>query len=181
MRQAANALILQCAANSDSRGGIAHSIGEKFCSKSAVFLVDFEFWINGGAGGDNQLSVVLGVYEPDVQCRGTIDSSEWGSCRDILVDMPAGQHETKFGPGSDPSVQVPLPFHIDSCKLERVLTTCYFFGFNLGLVDKKCLMTMFSTGDSDYGYWYRMWEVVTAVFCICARAGKGGSARGLGE
>ena len=74
------------------------------------------YCINVEAGGDNQLSVVLGVYEPRVQCRGTIGMSEWGSCRDIIGDMPADQEKRKFGPGSDPTVQVPLPYPIHSCE-----------------------------------------------------------------
>lgn len=52
---------------------------------------------------------------------------------------------------------------------------------NMILADENCLMAIFSTGDSDFGYWYRMWEVTVAIFCMCVRAGKGGSVRGLGE
>ena len=153
--------------------------------------------INGGAGGDNQLSVVLGVYEPDVQCRGTIAWSEFGSCRDVVSDMPADQQARKFGPRSDPSVQVALPFRIDSCKSKKkkkkklipfliIIFFFFFFFFFFVLMcilkaDVGCFLTLFSTGDSDIGYWYRMWEVMAAVFSICIRAGEGGSVRGLGE
>lgn len=66
-------------------------------------------------GGDNNLVVVLGIYEPNVQCRGVF-GSEWTSCRDVLGDMPTGKRMLIFGPRSAPEVQQGLPVLIDSCK-----------------------------------------------------------------
>ncbi|KAL9127270.1 MAG: hypothetical protein Q9175_007774, partial [Cornicularia normoerica] len=90
IRRAAAALILQCAAGAESRGGIASNIG-----------------------GDNNLAVLLGTYQPTVQCRGTF-GPEWSSCRDILGDIPAGKTPLIFGPRSAPEVQQGLPLYIDS-------------------------------------------------------------------
>ncbi|KAF6236258.1 hypothetical protein HO173_005889 [Letharia columbiana] len=138
IRRAASALILQCAAGGESRGGVARNIG-----------------------GDNNLAVVLGIYEPKVRCRGAF-GPEWTSCRDVLGDMPAGVARLIFGPRSAPETQQGLPMYIDSS-------------------DDKCVVQIFSTGPSDISTWYRMWEAVTAVFSVCVRAGRGGVYTGLGD
>ncbi|KAL9074960.1 MAG: hypothetical protein Q9161_001890 [Pseudevernia consocians] len=82
LSNAAYELILQCAVR-QSKGGIAT-----------------------GIGGEN-IAVVLGTYQPDVQCRGAF--SAWASCRSILGDMPTLTTTKIFGPREDPVVQIPLP------------------------------------------------------------------------
>ncbi|KAM0804547.1 hypothetical protein BDR22DRAFT_605878 [Usnea florida] len=138
VRRAASALILQCAAGTESVGGMAKNIG-----------------------GDNNLAVVLGIYQPNVQCRGTF-GPEWSSCRDVLGDMPVSKTRLTFGPRNVPGVQQGLPVAIESS-------------------DDKCIMQLFSTGTTDNCSWYRMWEAMTAVFSICVRGGRGGVYMGLGE
>lgn len=93
IRRAASSLILQCAAGLTSQGGIASNIG-----------------------GDNNLDVVLGIYQPHVQCRGSF-GPEWTSCRDILAGMPSGKTRTVFGPRNEPGVEQGLPISIDSCEV----------------------------------------------------------------
>ena len=68
-------------------------------------------------GGDNQLHVVLSIYEPEdhVQCRGSL-GVEASFCRDILSDMRADLERITFGPAEDPSVQQRLPYSMVSCK-----------------------------------------------------------------
>ena len=65
-------------------------------------------------GGDNNLAVVLGTYQLPVICRRSLTS--WGSCRDILYDMPANEERQVFGARSDPAVTEDLPWKIESCK-----------------------------------------------------------------
>ncbi|KAI4225397.1 MAG: hypothetical protein L6R36_003939 [Xanthoria steineri] len=138
IRQAADKLIFDCATGEQSQGGIALNIG-----------------------GDNQLAVALGTYEPTVQCRGVF-GPEWTSCRDILGDMPAYKTEMVFGPRGAPGVQQPLPLRIESS-------------------DDKCLLQIFSTGSLDSSRWYRMWEAMTAVFSMCIRGRRGGVFWGIGD
>ena len=66
-------------------------------------------------GGDDNLAVVLGMYVPHVQCRGSF-GPEWSACRDVLGDMPAGKARMIFGPRGAPEVQQGLPAYIGSCK-----------------------------------------------------------------
>ncbi|KAM0796912.1 hypothetical protein BDR22DRAFT_892841 [Usnea florida] len=132
---AAYELILQCAVR-QSIGGIAT-----------------------GIGGQN-MAVVLGTYQPNVQCRGPF--SAWKSCRYILGDMPALTRPEIFGPPEDHAVQIPLPQKVESS-------------------DGKCLLTIFGRGGRDETSWYKIWEAVTAVYSICTRQGKVGSFQGLGE
>ncbi|KAF6237650.1 hypothetical protein HO173_003851 [Letharia columbiana] len=111
-------------------------------------------------GGDNNLAIILGAYEMPVTCRGTL--ATWESCRDVLYDMPADKVRRVFGPGSDPAVTEDLPYNIDSSDL-------------------KCSANIFSAGKSDVSSFYDIWKAVTALFSVCARHGKAGSVRGLGE
>lgn len=53
------------------------------------------------------MALVLGTYQPDVQCRGAF--SAWASCRSILGDMPVLTRTEIFGPPDDPAVQIVLP------------------------------------------------------------------------
>ena len=63
-------------------------------------------------GGDNNLGVIVGTYQPDVQCMATLTTSAQ-SCLDILADMPATTNPTVFGEG-DPRAQEALPIAIAS-------------------------------------------------------------------
>ena len=118
MRSAANALILQCAAGSDLQGGVASNIGKLRIEETyrwwAILASDIDEW---HLRGDDQLNVVLGIYEPkqNVQCRGSL-GVEASSCRDILSDMRADLERTTFGPAEDPSVQQRLPYSMVSYK-----------------------------------------------------------------
>ena len=64
------------------------------------------------AGGDNNLAVIMGAYEPMVQCKGVISS--WKSCKDIMYDMPAFTNDEIFGPPTDPSAAIHLPQQVES-------------------------------------------------------------------
>ncbi|KAF6241482.1 hypothetical protein HO173_000192 [Letharia columbiana] len=130
IRNAASALFLTCASNDPSQGGIVSNIG-----------------------GDNNIAVVMGVFEPKVQCRGNFDTSL--SCRDILADMPATTELEVFGPHDAPFVKEMLPLEVASA-------------------DNQCILRLFSTGRSDVVAWYRIWEAVEATFAMCGRFLEGG-------
>ena len=48
------------------------------------------------------------------------------------------------------------------------------------IVDKKCVLKLYTTGSSDVLAWYDIWEAVEATFAVCGRQRKGGIHRGLG-
>ena len=77
------------------------------------------------AGGDNNLAVVLGIYQPRVQCRGTF-GPEWSSCRDVLGDMPASKTKLIFGPRNEPGVQQGLPMAVESCEWAVCAVLCLY-------------------------------------------------------
>ena len=58
------------------------------------------------------MAVILGTYQPDVQCRGTFGA--WSSCRNVLGDMPVLTRAEIFGPPEDLAVQIPLPQKVES-------------------------------------------------------------------
>lgn len=108
LSNAAYELILQCAVR-QSKGGIATGIGMSQKSISSAFR---SHKTKGGlhnshsSGGEN-IAVVLGTYQPDVQCRGAFGT--WASCRSILGGMPTLTTAEIFGPQENPAVQIPLP------------------------------------------------------------------------
>lgn len=141
IRQAADKLILDCAAGEVSQGGIALNIGPSLSSCPLISRKPLSSKHDRGAntvkviltpffvpGGDNMLAVALGTYEPTVQCRGAF-GPEWTSCRDILGDMPAYKTEMVFGPRGAPGVQQPLPLRIESCKTPLFLSLCLLLGY----------------------------------------------------
>ncbi|KAF6223370.1 hypothetical protein HO133_000212 [Letharia lupina] len=111
-------------------------------------------------GGDNNIAVVMGVFEPKIQCRGNFDTSL--SCKDILAEMPATTELEVFGPHDTPFVKEILPQEVASG-------------------DDQCILRLYSTGRSDVVAWYRIWEAVEATFAMCGRFLQGGSYRGLGQ
>ncbi|KAL8791304.1 MAG: hypothetical protein Q9195_005923 [Heterodermia aff. obscurata] len=111
-------------------------------------------------GGDNNLAVVLGKYEPSIRCQGTLVNKV--HCPAILWDMPAGTERELFYPDTDRRRQVALPI---------VLRT-YGGG---------CIMRIFTARNSDFTSWYKIWEAGIAVYYVCVRDGRGGIYSGLGE
>ncbi|CAF9910213.1 MAG: hypothetical protein HETSPECPRED_009654 [Heterodermia speciosa] len=133
---AASELVTRCAWERNS-GGIATNIG-----------------------GDNNLAIILGTYEPSIRCQGTIVNKV--HCPAILWGMPAGTERQLFHPGTDPSGQVSLPIVIRSYGGE-------------------CAMRIFTARNSDFTSWYKIWEAALAVYYACVRDGRGGIHSGLGE
>lgn len=70
-------------------------------------------------GGDGNIALVMGVYKPQVLCRGIFPSD--ASCRDIIYGMPASTTMQVFGPQSDPAASVKVPHTLDACKLLGML------------------------------------------------------------
>lgn len=130
-------------------------------------------------GGDNNLAIVLGTYEPSIRCQGTIVKKVY--CPAILWDMPAGNERQLFHPDTDPRRQVSLPIVIKSCK--DPLPSCIPNGvLMLAIQDGgECAMRIFTARNSDITSWYKIWEAGTAVYYACARDGRGGIHSGLGR
>lgn len=65
-------------------------------------------------GGDDNLGVIVGTYQPDVQCTAAVTMSSTRSCLDILADMPATTNTRIFGEQSQAGVQEVLPLEYQS-------------------------------------------------------------------
>lgn len=64
------------------------------------------------------MGVIIGTYEPDVQCMGTHPG--WRSCLDILADMPTTTDIRVFGLEGRPGVQEVLPLEIASSTVNPI-------------------------------------------------------------
>lgn len=58
-------------------------------------------------GGDNNMAVIMGIFKPNVRCRGNFESA--GSCKDLLAEMPASTKIEVFGPRETPFVDEVVP------------------------------------------------------------------------
>lgn len=113
-------------------------------------------------GGDNHLAVVLEPYAPAVRCEGSGILFSRESCAMIERGMLADERQRLFGDDRlDPQVEEPLPYELLSS-------------------DERCAVTIFSNGDADVETWYHLWEATVALNAMCVRAGKRGTATGLG-
>ena len=65
------------------------------------------------------MAVILGTYQPNVQCRGPF--STWSSCRSVLGDMPVLTTPEIFGPIEDHAVQIALPQKVESSSSAHFL------------------------------------------------------------
>ncbi|KAL6716091.1 hypothetical protein ACLMJK_005657 [Lecanora helva] len=90
IKRAASALLFSCAEGDNSQGGVISQIG-----------------------GDNKLYIVLGIYKPRVQCRGTFGLDRT-SCQSILMDMPADKVSKTWGMEGQKDVQEELPLMLTS-------------------------------------------------------------------
>ena len=72
-------------------------------------------------GGDNNLYVAIAKYQPRVRCdTSSTPAPPWRSCHHIWGDMQAGQERQIFGSGSDPTIQVALPFLMKASEYSPV-------------------------------------------------------------
>ena len=127
IRRAAAAIIVRCATDTTSQGGIATNIGK--CEARVVESKSFTVSRTDAilclapAGGDNNIAVTLGTYQQSVSCQGSLVS--WQQCREILYSMPAGKEPMVFGPRSDPTVTRSLPIRINSGSFHRSLFSMF--------------------------------------------------------
>lgn len=70
-------------------------------------LTDFR---NPPLGGDGNVELVLGSYQPSVICSSTLPS--WRSCDAVITGMDADHQEQVFGEASNPYTQVSLPHEV---------------------------------------------------------------------
>ena len=73
---------------------------------SSGFYLYMDFNTHVVLGGHN-IALVLGTYQPNLNCRGTFDT--WRSCRSVLGDMPVQSQISIFGRRGNPDVQYVLP------------------------------------------------------------------------
>lgn len=129
--------------------------------------------------GDKNLALILGTYDPAVECRGTFP--EWKSCTNVVADMPASTETLVFGPVADPGAQVVLPHFIESGKLLDFAQGLGVTDARLREDDRHCLSRIWYTKkESDTASWFQMWEAVTAVYSVCVRHQQRGTIRALG-
>ena len=101
--------------------------------------------------------------------------------------MKASQQRQVFGVGSDPSIEVRLPYQLKASEYSPVRKSASRF-HNLGkheieflTVDARCEMVIDMTGKPTIGTWYQIWEATLALGSVCMRGNeKGGRATGLG-
>ena len=65
-------------------------------------------------GGDDNLGIIVGTYQPDVQCMSAVPMRSTRSCLDILADMPATTDTRIFGEVWQAGVQEVLPIEYQS-------------------------------------------------------------------
>ena len=131
------------------------------------------------SAGDRNVALVLGTYNPAVECRGAFP--EWKSCLSVLPEMPASTETLVFGPETDPGAQVQLPHFIESGKPSDFAKGSNFTDDRLREDDRNCLSRIWNTKkESDTASWFQMWEAVTAVYSACVRHRQKGTIRGLG-
>ena len=112
LSNAAYELIPQCAVR-QSIGGIATGIGTQYESDFGIAIEhDVERAVNLHSLGGQNMAVILGTYQPNVQCRGPF--SAWSFCRSVLGDMPVLTIPEISGPPEDHTVQIPLPQKVES-------------------------------------------------------------------
>ncbi|KAG6991111.1 hypothetical protein G7Y79_00057g090930 [Physcia stellaris] len=113
---------------------------------------------------DQSLGVIVAKYHPrTVHCFGRpgIGDIE-SSCQDLLNTMDASREMRMFAAESSPrSPVVRLPKTIPS-------------------KDRRCFLTLQTTGKSDLENWERIWEDASLATAKCIRQGQAGEVAGLG-
>ena len=73
-------------------------------------------------GGDNNVYVAIAKYQPRVRCdQGSRPAPPWKSCYHVWGDMEASQKRQVFGTGSDPGIQVRLPYHLKASEYSPII------------------------------------------------------------
>ncbi|KAG6988528.1 hypothetical protein G7Y79_00072g097900 [Physcia stellaris] len=126
-------------------------------------------------GGDNRVAVSLSKHEAKVRCQGQSVPIQVAACSTIQWAMNAAPKQKLFGdPLMDPDVDVRLPFGF-LAKAFNILT------LEMLIETGRCRVTIASNHKNpDIETWYHLWEAVTALKDVCARAGKRGVAIGYG-
>ena len=75
-------------------------------------------------GGEDNIGIVLGTYEPSLRCRGTILA--WESCPAVVYGMEASTKSEVFGLASDPRSEVVLPAKVDAGEFIPASDSSYF-------------------------------------------------------
>ncbi|KAL8790672.1 MAG: hypothetical protein Q9213_000520 [Squamulea squamosa] len=99
LRNAALAIINICVATRPSEGGLITGLGE-----------------NGG------ISMRVVPYRPSVTCGPDASGPPWITCRDIIDVMPADDKQQIFGPESDGTTTIPIPWSKTSPRLRCAMS-----------------------------------------------------------
>ena len=114
---------------------------------------------------DGGLGVILAKYHPPrVQCYERVGPENIeDSCLDLLDNMDATNMPRVFAAESSPRSPV--------VRLPRSITSG----------DRRCYLTIQTTGRSDLESWQRIWEDASIATAVCIRRGLIGEVAGLGK
>ncbi|MCJ1459694.1 hypothetical protein MMC28_010073 [Mycoblastus sanguinarius] len=114
-------------------------------------------------GASGNLGLILTKFNPElIVCRGP-KTPILADCEVLLNSMPVADVWQKFGNSGDPGVQIQLPYVIEE-------------------LDRRCKITVYSTGAPDEEKWYAVWKHAVAIARLCvSEESKPGSTYGLGE
>ena len=124
-------------------------------------------------GGDNNLAIIVGRYDPEgsVMCSGR--KVVIASCRDLMLGMPVTRNLLRFG--QDPRADVQTPYTIASRE--------WFFGHGLLLLtlrfvdDQTCKTRIFATnqyGGSGRSFRSNAFLVTYLTVALPNNSGNGG-------
>lgn len=103
-------IIKDCVVATPSHQGGSITLGKASKSQSHCMSITIYWpWL-----GDGRLYGTVASYKSEALCYGLIVTSIQDSCQSILDTMPASSKETTFGPQSDPSAMVKLPYILRS-------------------------------------------------------------------
>ena len=110
-----------------------------------------------GLGKNGHLSMRVVPYKPTVECGPEGGGPPWMTCRDIIDAMPASNKKQVFGPKTEESTTVPIPWKYSTVR-------------------KRCGMFLSGPTDnpaaSDTGDWYKIYAAATAVDFMCIQHGR---------
>lgn len=112
-------------------------------------------------GGDNKLAVVIRKhFYPNVACDEIVTGITMSDVGSIVDSMDAEPGNRRFGPRSDPTSEIIIPFTFESAD-----------GSHVAIV----------SGQSDVTSWYRIWESVSAISSRCVVLRRAGVELRLGR
>lgn len=95
--------------------------------------------------------------------------------------MNASVAQTTFGAAGIPDVQENLPQVLNEGECHSFIRYTCVAKSASELATGTCSITIDTTAPDDTASWYDLWQAAVALDGMCARAGKAGKSRFLGE